>query len=398
MCERYGPGFGGGVAQPVAGTTDEPCVISFVFGTTAELIKLAPIAERLDDRGVGYRWWCTGQQLDELPSATDALGLRHPDRWLGSGWEGRSLRSAGEVTRWAARLVRRVGADRSSLRADLRADGRPPLVVVHGDTMTTVFGAVLGRSLGATVAHVEAGMRSGDWRNPFPEELDRRAVARIADVHFASGPPAVANLRRARGVVVDTGANTVVDALHLRSMVTGALPAGIPDRFGLVSLHRSELYANPNELERTLIELAAYARRSDALPLLFVDHPVTCARLTRLGLDPLVAPLVRLPKQGYATFLALVRRSEFVVTDSGGLQVEAAELGVPCCVHRRTTESVEGLGANVMVSGFDEGALKAFLDEPARYRRPALVRSVSPSDVIVSWLVDNGFCAVATSA
>lgn len=373
-------------------------MISFVFGTTAELIKLAPIAERLDDRGIGYRWWCTGQQFDELPPATDALGLRHPDRWLGTGWQGHSLRSAGEVARWAARLTRRVASDRSALRSDLHADGRPPLVVVHGDTMTTVFGAVLGRSLGATVAHVEAGMRSGDWRNPFPEELDRRAVARLADVHFASCSSAVANLRRARGVVVDTGANTVVDALRLRSMVTSSLPAGIPERFGLVSLHRSELYANPAELERVLTELAVYSHRADACPLLFVDHPVTRARLTQLGLDPLVASLVRLPKQGYATFLTLLRRSEFVVTDSGGLQEEAAELGVPCCVYRRTTERFEGLGANVVVSGFGEGALTSFLDEPAHYRRPALVRSVSPSDVIVSWLEVNGFCPVATPA
>ncbi len=370
-------------------------MIAFVYGTTAELIKLAPVAERLDDLGVRYRWWCTGQQLDELPAAIDALGLRQPDRWLGRGWGGHSLHGAAEVAGWAARLGTQFARRRRELRAELTSDGCRPLVVVHGDTMTTVLGALLGRWLGSTVAHVEAGMRSGDWRNPFPEELDRRIVAHLADLHFASGPPAVANLSRARGVVLDTGANTVVDALQLRSMAAGSLPAAVPERFGLVSLHRSELYASPSALAGVLGELAGYSQRAGAVPLVFVDHPVTCARLARLGLDHLLEPVVRIPKQGYATFLALVRRSEFVVTDSGGLQVEAAELGVPCCVHRVTTESAEGLGANVVVTGLERSALREFLDAPGRYRRPAAVRASSPSDRVVDRLVADGFCRAA---
>jgi UDP-N-acetylglucosamine 2-epimerase (non-hydrolysing) len=373
-------------------------MIAFVFGTTAELIKLAPVADRLDRRGVPYRWWCTGQQVEELPVTIAGLGVREPDRWLGRGWAGHSLHRPGDVARWAARLVRTVASRRRALRAELAADGTPPVVVVHGDTMTTVLGALVGRVLGATVVHVEAGMRSGDWRNPFPEELDRRMVARIADVHFAPGARAVGNLRRARGTVVDTGANTVVDALGCVPVGAGTRPATVPPRFGLVSLHRSELYGDPVALEAVLGVLADEARRPEGMALVFVDHPVTCARITELGLDPLLAPMVRIPKLDYASFVTLVRDSAFVVTDSGGLQQECAELGHPCAVHRTTTESPEGIGANVVVTGGRLDALRAFLDDPQRHRCAAPARVSSPSDVVVDWLCERGLVGTARRA
>jgi UDP-N-acetylglucosamine 2-epimerase (non-hydrolysing) len=373
-------------------------VIAFVYGTTAELVKLAPVADRLEARGAPVRWWCTGQQLDELPAAAAGLGLRPPDRWLGRGWAGRSLHGTGDVARWLVALGTTAARHRGALAEELRADGQPPVVVVHGDTLTTVLGALLGRSLGATVVHVEAGMRSGSWRSPFPEELDRRAVSRLADVHFAPGPGAVANLRRARGVVVDTGANTVVDALRRRPPVPVALPAGVPGRFGLVSLHRSELYADRRALADVLEVLATSARHPDGLPLVFVDHPVTTARIRELGLEALAAPFVRLGKQPYPTFLELVRRSAFVVTDSGGLQQECAELGHPCLVHRRRTESPEGVGANVVVSGWEAAVVRDFLADPDRYRRPPAARAVSPSAVVVDWLVAHGLAAAVRPA
>ena len=98
------------------------------------------------------------------------------------------------------------------------------MVMVHGDTMSTVIGSVIGRWLGTTVAHLEAGLRSHNIFSPFPEELDRRIAAQLADVHFTPGADKIRNLRSASGLKVDTVGNTVVDSL-------GLVPAGVPTPF-----------------------------------------------------------------------------------------------------------------------------------------------------------------------
>src|SRR5205085_6074229 len=109
----------------------------------------------------------------------------------------------------------------------------------HGDTMTTVGGALIGRLLGAEVAHIESGLRSFDIFHPFPEELNRRITSRLATLLFAPGPWAASNLKR--GIIVDTGSNTIRDALAMTTKL-GESPLEIPSEpYGIVSLHRYEL-------------------------------------------------------------------------------------------------------------------------------------------------------------
>ena len=150
-------------------------MILVVFGTTGELIKLAPVLLRLDARGHRYVLATTGQQVQQIPS------------------------------------------------------------FVHGDTMTTVLGSVMGRSLRSTVAHIEGGLRSYDLRHPFPEELNRKLATALSRIHYAPGPWAASNLRG--GEIVDTGSNTIRDSLEL---VTDDEPSvTLPGQpFGIVSLHR----------------------------------------------------------------------------------------------------------------------------------------------------------------
>ena len=113
------------------------------------------------------------------------------------------------------------------------------MVLVHGDTMTTVYGAILGRALSAPVAHIESGLRSFDLLHPFPEELNRRLTSRIATICYAPGAWAAANLRR--GQIVDTGSNTIRDALQWSNRRL-PVPVELPNEpFGIVSLHRFEL-------------------------------------------------------------------------------------------------------------------------------------------------------------
>ena len=354
-------------------------MILVVFGTTGELIKLAPVLLRLDERGHRYVLATTGQQVQQIPVFLRQFGLRQPDLWLAQGVRGRDLRTNGDIPGWLSTVWRTFGRQRRRLRGTLRSGGGSPLVLVHGDTMTTVLGATMGRALRTRVAHIEAGLRSFDLRHPFPEELNRRTASRLAAIHYAPGAWAASNLP---GVdVVDTGSNTIRDSLAL--VDDRPSPDIITEPFGIVSLHRFELLSNRQALSATLGVLRETAADT---PLLFIDHPVTSAAIKRFGLADLFdgTRLRRVPRLSFFEFVRLERRCAFVVTDSGGSQEECFYLDRPCLVHRLRTERREGLGENVLLSRMDTDVLRSFLAAPSSYRRTSMLPDVSPSDVIVA--------------
>jgi UDP-N-acetylglucosamine 2-epimerase (non-hydrolysing) len=302
--------------------------------------------------------------------------------WLGHGSGGRDLRSNRDIPGWAAGVGARFMRRRGELRRRLRAGSGKPLVLVHGDTMTTLYGAILGRTLGFPVAHIESGLRSFDLLHPFPEELNRRATSRIARILYAPGAWPASNLRR--GTIVDTGSNTIRDALAL--VAPDATPTiELPDGFGIASLHRFELLRDRGLLAETIAVLAGCGR-----PILWIDHPVTSAALEKHGLS-LGGDIQPIPRLDFFAFVAVMRRSGFLVTDSGGSQEETFYLDIPCLVHRKRTERREGLGENVVLSGYDSATLRRFLADPGAHRRRSELPASRPSDVIVEDLVARGF-------
>lgn len=362
-------------------------MIAFVVGTTAELIKIAPVFHACQARGREPALWFTGQHVADVPELLDRLGLPEPTRWLARGVTGQDLQRPKDVPRWLSAVTGSVWRERRALRAELAADGCLPLVVVHGDTFTTVVGAVLGRLLGARVAHVEAGLRSGSLRSPFPEEGNRRIVGRLVDLHFPPTPREVANLRGHRGAVVLTGANTVLDSLKLLAAADPhQLP--LPARYGVATLHRFELMQDRPSLTAVLRLLHEAAR--DLPILLFAGAPER-DRFARYDLlDLFDNALVLRDKLAYLDFLPVLGAAEFVVTDSGGLQEECAYLGVPCVVHRKQTERHQGLGGNVVLSGMDLEVVRGFLADPAALRGPSTLEQHQPSQVIVDALATMG--------
>ncbi len=366
-------------------------MILVVFGTTGELIKLAPVLLRLDERGHPYVLATTGQQVQQIPGFLEQFGLRRPDFWLARGARGRDLRVNSDIPGWLANVTRSWLRDRRRVRRALRQGPGRPLVLVHGDTMTTVLGSLIGRSVRATVAHIEGGLRSYDLRHPFPEEVNRKLATGLSSIHYAPGPWAASNLRR--GDVVDTGSNTIRDSLELVSDEPPAV--ALPERpFGIVSLHRFELLNSRRLLTETIEVLAAAARTT---PLLFIDHPVTIAAVERFGLTRYfdASTFMRIPRLRFFDFVRVERRSSFVVTDSGGSQEECYYLDLPCLVHRVKTERREGLGENAVLSEMSSDVLRDFLEEPARFRRRTTLAPASPSDLIVGDLERRGFASEA---
>lgn len=364
-------------------------MILVVFGTTGELIKLAPVLLRLEERGHPYLLATTGQQVEQIPKFLGQFGLRQPDAWLGRGARGRDLRVNGDIPRWLATVLATYARRRRAFRRALLDGPGKPLVLVHGDTMTTVLGAFMGRGLRTPVAHIESGLRSYSLRHPFPEELNRRLATTVATLHYAPSAWAASNL--SRGEVVDTGSNTIRDSLEL--VAAGQPSFELPDPpFGVVSLHRFELLNSRRLLTETLEVLAETARER---PLLFIDHPVTVAAVERFGLGRCfdARRFKRIPRLLFFDFVRVERRSAFVVTDSGGSQEECFYLDLPCLVHREKTERREGLGENVVLSGMRMDVLHDFLANPARFRRTARLPLASPSQVIVDDLERRGFAA-----
>lgn len=361
----------------------------FIVGTTAELIKVAPVMRELASRGLRYQLWCTNQHVTGFDETLQDLELPPADVDLIPAHARSHVASTSQVPFWTGRVVWSVLRYRRALRRRVRFDGSPGRVLVHGDTFTTVLGALIGRLLGAEVAHVEAGLRSGSVRSPFPEELNRRLVGRIATTHYAPTSTEVSNLQRshAPGRVVLTEANTVVDAL--RFAMHGQVGVDLPEHFGLVTLHRFELLRDPDAFSRIVSALAEY---SSTHHLVMVAGQSERNRLEELGLMSLFdGDRFRvISKKRYAEFLPILTRADFVVTDSGGLQEECAAIGVPCAVHRLRTERQQGVGENVVLTKLSIPVLQEFLANWRTYRRPSVLDELHPSRIIVEDLQMRG--------
>lgn len=365
-------------------------MIFIVYGTTAEYIKLMPLISALKERNSCFTVALSQQETQLADLFRRHPGLPAPDLWLAHGFRGRDLDGFAQVPVWLAKVVAEAVRSWPLIRRVAHPARRANLWLVHGDTFTTVAGAVWGRLMGYTVGHVEAGLRSRHLLHPFPEEINRLLVTRLARLYFAPGPVAARNLAGAAGEIVDTLVNTSHDSLrYARHRAVPALP-GLPDRFGIVSLHRTELVGNRRVFARTVRTLAEYGAR---LPLVFIGHPVTTAAVRREGLDELLAAtLIRAPKLDYFAFIGLLDRAAFVITDSGGLQEDCAYLGKPCLLVRRATERTEGIAAGtVTLSHYDDGVLRAFLDDPGPRPATAGPLPARPVGRIIEHLVRHGF-------
>jgi UDP-N-acetylglucosamine 2-epimerase len=333
-----------------------------VIGNRPQFVKAAAVSNLVRARGHEEHIVHTGQHYDDELSRVffDELGIPAPDRQLGVG---------------SASPAVQTGRMLESLEPVL-AELRPDLVMVYGDTNTTLAGALSGAQAHLPVAHVEAGMRSFD--RSMPEELNRVMADHASDLLLCSTETAVENLLREGidrevhlvGDVMADVALAMAPRARERSAVLGEHGVGAGD-YVLVTGHRAGNVDDPERL-RLLVDLLVAL----PLPAVFPVHPRTRARLEAGGeLARLeTAHGVRLTRPvGYLDLLALAAHARTVLTDSGGLQKEAYLLGVPCVTLRDRTEWVETVDAgwNVLVDLDREAALAA-LDRRPPEARPEL--------------------------
>jgi UDP-N-acetylglucosamine 2-epimerase len=294
--------------------------IAWVFGTRPELVKIAPVVRALKARNVTQCLLATGQHKDLLdPVLLAELG----------DVESLGLASDGSVVRFLADA-------RDRLRGAF--DGRrPALVAVQGDTMSAFAGASIARSLGVPIAHVEAGVRSGNKENPWPEEMIRSEIDAWATWRYAPTAQAAQNLEREGYASIVTG-NTSVDNL----MASGVTPRREDGALVLVTLHRRELRQRDDV--RTLLQAALDAMRATAATFVWPVHPGMHDALQGLT----VPGNVHLrPPLSYRALLDVLAGARGVLTDSGGLVEEAATLGVPTVILRDANDRPEAVEAGI---------------------------------------------------
>jgi UDP-N-acetylglucosamine 2-epimerase (non-hydrolysing) len=311
----------------------------------------------------------TGQHREILDQALDFFAVR-PQYDL-------NLMVKGQTP---AELAARV---MDKFTAVLEAE-RPDWVLVQGDTTTTMAAALAATHSGAKVAHIEAGLRTFDKTQPFPEEINRVLVGTVADLHFAPTGLARANLL-AEGVSPDkifvTG-NPGVDAFfHTLNTLNGGPKddplRGIPvaQRIVLVTAHRRENHGAPlKAICTSLLEIAE--RYRDRIQIVFPVHPSSVVSETVHGILGGVPGVRLLEPLDYRTLVHVMRRCDFVLTDSGGIQEEAPSIGKPVLVMREVTERPEGVNAgNARMVGTDRARIveetKRLIEDRKAYLRMA---------------------------
>jgi UDP-N-acetylglucosamine 2-epimerase (non-hydrolysing) len=365
--------------------------VLLIFGTRPEAIKLCPVIRSLREHPARFdvRVLVTAQHREMLDQVLQAFDVQ-PHHDLNLMLPGQTLFQS------TSRIL-------AGLEAVLQAE-RPSIVIVQGDTTTTLCGALAGFYLNIPVAHVEAGLRTGDMRQPFPEEMNRVLTSRLAELHFAATDSAAENLRR-EGVTPDsihiTG-NTGIDAvLFVRAGLTeGRLhgrewPELDPSKkLIVVTAHRRESFGEG--FERICRALAELADRPDVQ----VVYPVHPNPNVQDPVQRLLAghPNVRLIEPlSYVPFVDLMRRAYLLITDSGGIQEEGPSLGKPILVMREKTERPEAvLAGTVKLVGTDQRRIvskaQLLLDDPNAYQAMARVHNPygdGKASARIAWLIHS---------
>jgi UDP-N-acetylglucosamine 2-epimerase (non-hydrolysing) len=348
--------------------------ILLIFGTRPEAIKLCPVIRGLREHPNKFdvKVCVTAQHREMLDQVLEAFQVK-PDHDLDLMLPGQTLFQS------TSRIL-------AGLEPVLRTE-KPAMVIVQGDTTTTLCGALAAFYSHIPVAHVEAGLRTHDMRQPFPEEMNRVLASRLTALHFAATEMAAQNLRD-EGVAPDsihvTG-NTGIDAvLFVRDgLERGALRGrewpelDASKKLILVTAHRRESFGDG--FERICRALAKIANRDD-VQLVYPVHPnpnVQDPVQRYLAVHPnvrLIAPL------SYVPFVDLMRRAYLLITDSGGIQEEGPSLGKPILVLREKTERPEAVQAGtVKLVGTDEERIMReaaiLLDDCGAYNEMARVHN-----------------------
>ena len=326
----------------------------FVLGTRAQLVKIAPVLKLAHESGLRHTVWFTGQHHESVDDLISDFELQ-------SAFElPKNRREHASIARllfWVPATVYRCFQYVNGVKT---WTGRRPLVVVHGDTLSTWLGAIAGRWGGGDIVHLESGLSSGKWNDPFPEELLRRLVFRKARYAICPNSLAAARMSRYPGcVVIDTQENTLLDCV--RYALANRPQVSFERNYFVASIHRFQNIYSRASLANIVAEIKAAASYGEVH---FILHPPTELRLKKYGLFDELSKcqgvLVR-QRMPYTQFLSLIGGARAVFSDGGSNQEELSYLGVPTVLYRERSERPDGLGANIRLRAEISESMDTFI-------------------------------------
>ncbi len=337
---------------------------------------MAPIMIRLTAWKIPYNFIFTGQHQDTIEEMIKDFGVKQPDKVL---YKGSDITSVSAMFFWALRIIWASLIQKSYIFGG----DREGIVLVHGDTFSTLLGALMGKLAHLKIGHIESGLRSYNLFHPFPEEITRILIFHFSHVLFCPGDWAMRNVINFKREKINTLENTLYDSLISTSKYPDRVDH-VPDYpFVIISLHRYENIFKKSKFQEILHIIDWIA---DYYKIIFILHPSTEKQLCRFGLYEKLNgnKFISLrPRYNHSDFISLLRKCEFVVTDGGSLQEETYYLGIPCLLLRKVTERKEGIGKNVVLSNYDEQVVKEFSQKYLQYKFEPIILEDSPSDLIV---------------
>ena len=359
-------------------------MIYVILGTRAQLVKMAPIIRIMEAKNWPLKLIHTGQHRESMVELCQDFNIK--TTWKELYHQEQEVNTIIQAILWLLALGVKIFFKPPAIFKDSCPD--QDIILVHGDTFSTVLGAIIGKRLGIKVAHIESGLRSFSLINPFPEEINRLLTFHLSNVAFCPGRWAVNNLSAYPKLTkINTHHNTILDTLRLalnNSCADGI--AKIPDtEYGIVSLHRFEnIFFN----RRFRLIINQLLEVSTQYHLIFVLHPATRKRLMKTGLMHKLTNTSNIElrdRTGYFDFVKLMASSHFVITDGGSNQEELFYLGIPTFLMRKATERKEGLGQNICLGKYSAKNLDAFIKrikaDDFRDNQPRLP-STSPAEII----------------
>jgi UDP-N-acetylglucosamine 2-epimerase (non-hydrolysing) len=359
-------------------------MIHIFIGTKAQFIKMAPIMQKLNEKGIVYNFIDSGQHAGITIDLIKQFNFRRPDVYLRHKSE--NIRTIPQALIWSTRsLSQPIFNPKQSFKKIFR--NQKGVCLIHGDTLSTLISLIFAKRCGLQVAHIESGLRSYHLFDPFPEEMVRLVAMRFSDLLFAPSEWAYQNLCKMgyKSKTINLGCNTGVEAV--RYAVKQGRGRNRPDLpYAVITIHRMETIYSRWRL-KMIVDLVQ--RISQTHQVEFVLHEPTRQQLTKFKLFSSLnqTPSVKmLPLLPYIEFVELIAGADFIVTDGGSIQEECYYLNKPCMVMRLKTERVEGVGENSFLSKFNRSRIDHFFKILPELRREENQNDPQPSDVIVDYI------------
>lgn len=361
--------------------------IYFFIGTTTELIKVAPIMAELEKRRQRYKVITSGQTTVKFDELSFLIKKKKPDISLG---EKKNKSSVFTFLFWSILTILRTPKLRDEFN---KIDKKKTYFIVHGDPVSSLIGAITAKIYGLKLVHIESGLRSFNYLEPFPEEICRNIISLLADIHFAPNEWSIKNLKGLNGSKINTFQNTMLDGYNKIQKIIKKTNKSIKPRgkYFILIIHRQEHVIFGKEKSKELVEFILQFA-SKKLNCVFITHATTQNFLNSVGfkLEENKQKYISFAqRQKYIEFVNLMGESEFVITDGGTNQEEAYFMGLPCLLLRNYTERIEGLKENVVLSKNNKKIIRSFIKNYKKYRRNKIRTLKSPSKIVVSALLND---------